>query len=59
MKTIGRKGNWNEMAGTAKHKQTTPTDKDLKKVKEKEVSEPLPQKPGKTKREVPKPITKK
>ena len=58
MSTSGRKGNWNEIAGTAKHQFPKPIDKDLKKVKEKELSGHPQKKSGKTKNELHKPITK-
>jgi len=49
MSTTGRKGNWNEIAGTAKHQFPKPTDKDLAKGKEKEPPGLVQEKPGKTK----------
>jgi hypothetical protein len=57
MNTSGRKGNWNEIAGTLKHQVAEPIDKDLKKGKAKELSEPLPKKLGKTKSQALKPTT--
>jgi uncharacterized protein YjbJ (UPF0337 family) len=58
MNTSGRKGNWNEIAGTLKHESANPTAKELKKVKGKELLGRLQQKPGKTKSELRKPIAK-
>ena len=54
MKTLGRKGNWNEIAGTPKHRFANPIDKDLKNGKEKEVLGNLAQKPGQTRNRPPK-----
>jgi hypothetical protein len=58
MTTFRRKGNWNEIAGTLKHQVADPIDKDLKKGKAKESTEPLPKKLGKTKSQPLKPIAK-
>jgi hypothetical protein len=58
MSTSKRKGNWNEIAGTLKHRLTRPTDKDLKKGEEKEELGRAKQKPGKTQSEPHKPISK-
>jgi hypothetical protein len=35
MKSSNRKGNWNEIAGTLKHRRPAPADKDVKGDKEK------------------------
>lgn len=58
MSTSGRKGNWNEIAGTTKHQFPRPTDKDLKKGKGKELSGDIQKKSGKTKSEIRKPAAK-
>jgi hypothetical protein len=58
MNASGRKGNWNEIAGTLKHQATDPTNKDLKKGKGKKLSELPPKELGKTKSEPSKPIAK-
>jgi hypothetical protein len=48
MKTLGRKGNWNEIAGTLKHQVADPADKDMKNGKGKDLGERLPQKKTKS-----------
>jgi hypothetical protein len=58
MNMSGRKGNWNEIAGSPKHKSVFPKDKELKMIKGKELLSRLQQKPEKTKSEPYKPIAK-
>ena len=58
MNTLGRKGNWNEIAGTLRHRITNPDDKDQKKGEEKEVLKCPEQKPGKAQSELHKPTPK-
>jgi hypothetical protein len=58
MNMSGRKGNWNEMAGSPKHESANPADKKSKKVRGKELLGHLQQEPGKTKSGPHKPIAK-
>jgi hypothetical protein len=51
MNTSGRKGNWNEIAGSLKHKSVILKDKESKMIKGKELLSRLQQKPEKTKSE--------
>jgi hypothetical protein len=58
MKTFNRKGNWNEIAGTAKHRLVTRLDKAIKKDTRKEPVKTVPKKSGKTENAARKQIVK-
>ena len=58
MSTSGRKGNWNEIAGTVKHRHAKPADKDVKKGKGKEESGGVQKKSEKTQSALHKPLPK-
>jgi hypothetical protein len=58
MSTSGRKGNWNEMAGTIKHRHAKPVDKEVKNDEVKEVSGYLQKKSDKIQSASHKPLRK-